>query len=601
MAMAWLRKPSVWGVILIAFAMTTSLWGIAAGPHLGDHESINAQCARQTLVDGHWLTPYFQEHPRVRKPPLGTWLIAWSSMVVDAWREGPPVSDLAARLPQALAAILNVLVIAWLAGRMFDRRTGWVAGFIAAASVATFYFSHSALIEMTLTLFITLAFACFWRAVEGAEVNRRWLIGFYGAFGVAMMAKMPLPLAIILPALAIYWLGVRPALRVADLVEQTPDQAPGDPRALFLQEVRAQLRRVWRLLSAPGIILFLLVCGLWPVYVFLTVDGVRDLFIAEYVDRFLGGMSARTHPFWYYFPLLFGFVAPFSLFLPEAIAAVFLKPYRRYRQALAFLLCWGGWGLVFLSASSFKRPHYLAAVLPPFLLMLAPVVDRYFLGAPTFVGRFSRGLCDVCLIAVLAGAAGGAYVLPRHFPDLGLTLYVALGLLVLLWAVAALSFRFKRRRASLGCLLLSGLALLVAGWSGAGYMDRQDVQVPAVMAALDDLGVKPTDRVVQVDGRVDARFSFYAHREIERLFTPLELVELRPKRRELPAKLMKAAAARMDELLRSDRPTYFLMSEELFERVRGDFDLPAVELTRVALSRAPGGKRFVILGPAQRS
>ncbi len=59
-------------------------WGIHAGPRLGDHESINAQCARQ-----------------------------------------------------AIAAVLNVLAIAGIGRCMFGDRAGRLAGFMAAVSVAT--------------------------------------------------------------------------------------------------------------------------------------------------------------------------------------------------------------------------------------------------------------------------------------------------------------------------------------------------------------------------------------------------------------------------------------------------------------------------------
>ena len=96
-------------ILLVALAASVCLFGLQGGPPLGDHECIHAQCARQALQGGEWLIPHFNDVPRINKPPLGTWLIILSSLLVDARDLTLPVSDFAARLPQSIAGLLMYL------------------------------------------------------------------------------------------------------------------------------------------------------------------------------------------------------------------------------------------------------------------------------------------------------------------------------------------------------------------------------------------------------------------------------------------------------------------------------------------------------------
>ncbi len=89
-------------IALVAFAVVTCLAGLEGGPPMGDHECINAQSARETVQSGHWLVPTLNGAPRVRKTPLGIWLVAGASRVVDDPSAARPVTQYSARLPSAM-------------------------------------------------------------------------------------------------------------------------------------------------------------------------------------------------------------------------------------------------------------------------------------------------------------------------------------------------------------------------------------------------------------------------------------------------------------------------------------------------------------------
>jgi len=584
-------------VLLAALAAVICLFGLGGGPPLGDHECIHAQCARQARQTGDWLIPYFNDIPRVNKPPLGTWLIMLSSLIVDPPGLDPPVSTFAARLPQAMAGVLHVLVICWLGTLMFGRRAGLVAGFIAVASLTTIYFSHSALIEMTLMLFTTLSYACFWRATSGEGIDWRWMALFYLAFALAMLSKAPLPLAVVGVPLAIYWLLARPALRPLSSAESAPEHAAAGALARWLYGVWAQVKAIPKLWFLPGMVLFLVIAAPWVLYVGFTIDGAWGLWRTEFLDRFSGQMDAKVQPWWYYLPIMFGLAVPFLLSLPEAVASPFLPRFRRHRHALVYLLIWGLFGLLVCSASSYKRPHYLAAVMPAFLLMIAPVIDRLFFGTHQRPRRAVTMTCYALLAVIAVGLIAGGVYIAMQMRELGqLYLVTAVGLLVL-WGGACLAFRFERRLSSFALLNLGALVMIAAGWNASAHVLRTDAQAQALARAFHDLEVRPDDRIIWVDSRVDGTTAFYGHLRIERLFTPLEMSQLRQGRKRLPPEVIIEAAERMERMLRSGTTTYFILDAGRYETFRNNFDLPAREVFRISGFQADPDKDLVVLGP----
>jgi 4-amino-4-deoxy-L-arabinose transferase-like glycosyltransferase len=587
-----LRSVLVSRWALVVFATAVCLWGIAGGPRLGDHECINAQAARQTLTGGKWLIPSLGEEEWIRKPPLGIWLIAASAWLVDSISGQPAVTELSARLPQAVAGLLNVLVMAWMATRMFGVWVGRIAGLVAAASVTTMFFSHSALIEMTLTLFVTTTFACVWRAMEGETIDRRWLAVGYTAFTLAMMAKMPLPLAIVVPTIGVYWLFVLPGLWLAERAAPSA----GNIRVEYRSGVWTQLRRMTQLWSTPGMLIVLLVCGGWTLYVSRHVDGAWQLWRQEYLDRFTGDMAERSHPIWYYLPVLLGLAAPFSLFVPEAVATPILQRYRRNRRPCAYLLAWGLCGLIVLSLSAFKRPHYLAAIMPPFLILLALVVDRVFFASGHLQRRAATMSCTIIPAVIVVAATTIGMVLAKRYAGIERTVYAGVAALTVLWALAAVSYGRGWRALSLAGLVLGSPVMLALGWKLAAYDEQQDLKIPALATALATYRSGPNEHIIQIDSRVDARLLFHERLPIEPLFTPVQLAQLRPTRSSMTRTLVEAAYQRVKTLVNDGEPHLFIMDADRFDDLQNVFDLPLVELDRVGISRDDPSKANVILG-----
>lgn len=554
------RSPSadVWLVVILGGLL--SFAGLGFGPDLSDHEAIIGQGARETLQSGDWLIPRVNGEVFVRKPPLPIWMATWVSNVVDGQAT---VSRLATRLPSALAGWLTVIVVYFLGQSLFGHRAGVVSALVLASCAGGLMFSHRAEIEMTLTLFSACAFGAFWAATETApQIRRGWLAAFYFFLAASMFAKAPLPLAVVVFPLAVWWFVTIPVL----------DSSAGQT---LWQGIRRQLIRFLKLLSIPGILLFLAIVVPWPLYIYKHVDHALDLWRLEFVARYTGDMSESAEPFWYYLPMVFLLALPWCLSLPEAAASPFLRSYSPMRRPLAFAWTWLIVHFVFVSTGAYKRSHYLASCLPAMALLLGPTLDRLFLAARTFSRRAIASATIGFAIVAMIAAVAAAVVIHRKMPGLmlpgiGCAAVGGLGI------AAACHFFFRGRRAlSLLSLAVMSGALFIWGWIGIGTTGWLDYKPREMARAIRDSSIPVDHRITWAVGRPDPRLAFHLGRPIPPLFSAMEMASMRTDRKAASDDLQFKIANRIAARLTSQAPEYLVIDVKYWKRFSSFFKTPA--------------------------
>ncbi len=586
---SWTRSAHVDLLCVLVFAGFLALWGLEGGPPLSDHEAIVAQGARQIRQGDGWLIPRVGEHPFVRKPPLAFWLAALSSYLVEDPRLSPPVTEFAARLPSAVAAILTTFLVYLLGHAMFGHRVAVMSALVNASCAGTLYFSHNAQVEMVLTFFMTLAVTAFWFAAHGGRSGRLMWGLFYVSLALAMLAKAPQPLGAVALPLACWWLVVIPlwALRASG---STTEATPGLIRRFLIQ-----VKAIRELRIVSGFVLFLLIFLPWPLFVYTRLHQVTDLWEVEFVDRYTGEMGREGIPYFYYIPVIAALVIPFSLSLPEAIAAPFVRVYRQHRGALLFILTWVVVQIVFFSCSAFKRPRYVLGALPGLALLLGIVVDHLFMSARSFSPRVLRAVVYAILLVAGIGFVIGGYYVNARYPD-AYWLYLrgsvpcATGLFV-----ASVLF-LKAKRVLSFCSLLAATAA-VFGWCwfglGQGVTDQSLAREMAV--ALSKHSISRDDPITWVRGRPDAALMYYLERPIDPMFTDLELATMRGDRLELPPELVEKAVAKLLGRLSGEKKEYFILRGSDWEMLRSFFKPPGREVVRVTSAEKPGPDDWVVV------
>ncbi|HEX7878480.1 MAG TPA: glycosyltransferase family 39 protein, partial [Candidatus Eisenbacteria bacterium] len=438
------------GLVLMAFTLvlafgfqgTRSLWEPDEGRY--------AECAREMLVTGDFLTPRLGFEPHFTKPPLTYWSIA---APVALFGRNP----WAARLYLSLAYLATVLLVAALGARLWNRATGLLAGVIYATSLLPFIGASIATPDTLLVLWEVLALYAFWRGWTAEDDRDRfaWPVVTGLAFGLAFLTKGP-PGLLFLPAM----LGFR-----ASPAGRRAGAAP--------------------LLNVTGAFLFLVVGGAWYLAVILRNKGLLPYFLADEVIGRLAGKHHRNAQ-WYgalvvYVPSLLLGSFPWTFLWPAMWRH--LDPASRGRgpslwrarpKALLLALL-VGIPLVVFTVSRSRLPLYVLPLFAPLALAAARAAALRF-GA-SFEGlsaRFDRTArhrwaprLAAWTVALLGLRVAAAYW-PNPQDDLAALRRLALP------KVEELVFINAPPR--YGMAFYAGLDVEATGWHGEAAGSREDVE-----------------------------------------------------------------------------------------------------------------------------
>ena len=405
-------------VPLLLLAALTFFAGLGRGAITDSDEAFYAESAREMVLTGDWLTPYYNFEPRFQKPVLYYWLTAATYLVT-----GP--TEFGARLWAALAGLGLVLVTAACGRRWYDESTGLLAGAIVATNFGYFSIGRMALPDLPLTFFITLAiWAALVSTLEQERSPRKFVLVASLALGLGFLMKGPvgviIPLLVIVPVLAI------------------------ERRSIGITPIDLVL----------GFIVFIAVSVPWYVVMWMRHGNeyLQGFFVGDNFERFATDRFNDPRPWWFYLPVVAGGLLPWT-----PLALTWLGPItqfiRRRRDAGTIdlrLFMWAALPLVFYTLSVGKQPRYVLPVLPPLALLLAAsIVERTqqwrgYDGArssprralPVVVGSLLSGAL-MCALGVLLYRAQPLLInVQSMYTTVAAGLIVILGALVIMTAVS---------------------------------------------------------------------------------------------------------------------------------------------------------------------
>lgn len=324
---------------IVAALASVPLLAALGASRLTPHEAIWAETAREMLASGDWLTPTIAGGAWLEKPPLATWLIAASGCLLGG------VSEAAARLPSALAAVGLCLGVASIASRRFGTRVGLLAGCVQATMPWLLLRGRLAEVDVTLSALIVGAMAALDR-LRSESLQARW--AFFGLVGGMALAKGIVFGAVLVGA-----------------------------SALVLTAWDRDGRTLRALLSPIGLGIALVLALAWPLRVLAVHPEALGLWTMHLTDR----LAARPEHFagegWGEYLL-----APMVQTLPWTPLAI-LGAWRSARRALAerggvdrLLWAWAVVPSTLVSLASTRNGHYLIHALPPLAIWSALTLAR---------------------------------------------------------------------------------------------------------------------------------------------------------------------------------------------------------------------------------
>jgi len=298
-----------------------------------------AQMSREMIRYDNWAFPTVNGQPWAIKPVLYNWLIALVSL---PWGD---VNEFRARVFSSLAALGTFLATFYLGRRAFSTLAGLLGAAVLGTSVLFLQYARWSQTNMLSTFFMMFAVFLFYRGYTEPEKRTFSYLLMYASVGLGVLTMGPVNL--IMPGMVVF----------------------------FYLIVMKDFKHIKQLRLGWGILIFLAITMPWYVLVSLKDGYGFDLLIRTNISRYFDTWT-HARPFYYYlkdFPWAF---APWSLFLPGALALAFSKRAQNDRPALNFLLVWVISLFLFFSFSQAKRPQYILAIYPAFALLVGYLGDK---------------------------------------------------------------------------------------------------------------------------------------------------------------------------------------------------------------------------------
>lgn len=467
-----LRNVS-WAILIFVTLYVFYFSHLGALGLVGPDEPRYAWIARDMAESGDWVTPRLYGRPWFEKPALYYWSAALSFKLFG-------VSEVTARLPSALSALLATLALAWLALRLEGWELArWVL-LLLPSTVGMIGFSHSAGPDMLFAAMLTMAMVCAAVALglASTQIPRYATLVLWGFFlGAAVLAKGPA--AVILAGGAtLLWVAFTKRWR--DVLILFHPVAIGAFLATALP---------WYILCARR-----------------NPDFLRVFIIEHNFNRYLTPEFRHIQPFWYYLPITAAALLPWVVWLcwsgrrePRAPAT---EP---GRAVYLFIAAWGLFPVLFFSLSKSKLPGYILPAVPALVFLTALTAGRT-LKSQRVLPRYE------------VGSAGAFYLLAAGWAifsrtGLGGSLVLVFALAAALGGLAIIFLALIRKSvAGLICAVIVMLLLVTCGYVG---VEKLDPGISARASAA-QIGASWVDRTYsfKMQRGWEYQFDFYLHREL---------------------------------------------------------------------------------------
>ncbi len=361
--------------------------GQSAVPPLDRDESRYMQASKQMLETGDFVSIYFQDTPRNKKPVGIYWAQA---AAVAAFSDAASPDPWPYRLPSWLGATAAVLMTFGFGKHLFGRGVAFTGAALLASSLILVAEAHQAKTDAAMLACVVAAMGglarLYLQARKGPAVPTWQVAAMWLALGLGMLIKGPVPPMVMgLAALA---------LVIAD--------------------------RRWRWLGTTrpvtGLILALAVVAPWMIAVAASpqADFVSAAVKEDLIPKLLGGQEAHGGFPGLYLALALFTLWPGSLFLvPAAVRSWRMRAEPGVRFCLAWIV--PSW-LVFELVPT-KLPHYPLPLYPAICLLIAAALFAVREPVYALFGKVWQKAVGGVWAAVGVVLAVAAIVLPILYGD----------------------------------------------------------------------------------------------------------------------------------------------------------------------------------------
>lgn len=442
------------GFLILCLAAS---FGLLTLKTLDSHECFVSVTAREMVERDNWVFPTLNGQPRLNKTPLQYWLVASMSFITGQ------VDAFTARFPSAVFGFFSALCIYLYVKKWLGFRAGLICAAVWVSTMCFMRFSRNARPDMGLAFFVLVCYLAFWDAIN-SSTRKNQLIAmfiFWISLSLGMLEKGPAPIAYVFIPLFVYFIGISfpvqksliwgmvvfwLCLGTAVLANNSVVRAIVAIPLLTLAGVVVyrQWKTIAKLLPIIGPILFLLILLPWPLFIGHRIHWDLGVWQREYVDRLSGDYALGKYPVYFYFLMMFKFIAPWVAFAPMALITPFYRIWKNKQPLLMFLWVCFVATFIFLTIDQGKRQHYILPIMPIMAILIGILLEDMIFIKDAFSRKFASEALRYHAIFIAGVAIIGAGVVPFVFPAFGHRAII-LSLLALLF-VGLVVLLFRRQK-----------------------------------------------------------------------------------------------------------------------------------------------------------
>ena len=321
--------------LLLALCFLQFFWRLGDIPFYSRGESREGLVVWEMVKTGNLILPMINGDYIPFKPPLFHWIGVLAAKITGG------VDEFSIRFPSALFAALGALLTYTAGARLWNERAGRFAAFVLATNSEWWRAGAQAQVDMTLAFFITATLLLFYYMSREGKYSRGHSIALAFLWACATLAKGPL--GCLVPLLTVIaFLGLR-----------------------------RDFAMLKKLHLVSGAAVFVLVVGSW--YGLALSQGGPAFFMRKIVEENIGtsrGTWCHYQPIYYFVPVFFYNLAPWSVFLFPIAFSIFRRRQILSESGLLFPVVWFMAVFLFFSIALGKRAVYILPLYPAFALLL---------------------------------------------------------------------------------------------------------------------------------------------------------------------------------------------------------------------------------------
>jgi 4-amino-4-deoxy-L-arabinose transferase-like glycosyltransferase len=361
-------------ILLLAVCLLLFFLNLERVPFYDRGESREGLVVWEMFTSGNWVLPIINDEYIPSKPPL----FHWTALLVAKIFGG--VDEFTLRSPSAFFGALGVLLTYLTGVRLWGVKAGVVAALVLATSHGWWRAATLVQVDMTLAFCQVAALLVFFFLYREKSGDLAKALALALLLALATLAKGPLGIG--LPCLVFL--------------------------AFLLLE--RDFSFIKKLHPFAGALVFLAVAGSW--YVLATWQSGEAFLHRQIVNENLltaAGVKGHYQPAYYFIPIFFLNMAPWSFFFPALAVFLYQERRRLAEHGLRYLLVWFVTVFIFFSVALGKRGIYILPLYPAAALLFGAWwvrLEKHEAGCLGFVRLMGYLVAVFYLLVLAAGVTG---------------------------------------------------------------------------------------------------------------------------------------------------------------------------------------------------